>query len=91
MSMIGKQKHLGAVIFNGEYPPGVFFSEKHKILRPLIFFSVNFFPYKLETPYSLKFQWRHNDSRILIGPAVDGSVWDLVKYEREFPAVGFHN
>ena len=27
----------GVVIFNGEYPPGVFSSEKPKILRPLIF------------------------------------------------------
>ena len=27
----------GAVIFNGEYPPGLFFSEKPKILRSLIF------------------------------------------------------
>ena len=27
----------GVVIFNGEYPPGVFSSENHKILWPLIF------------------------------------------------------
>ena len=37
-------KELGAVIFNGEYPPGVFSSENPKILRHL------FFPYKLDTP-----------------------------------------
>ena len=32
-----KTRSKGVVIFNGEYPPGVFSSEKPKILRPLIF------------------------------------------------------
>ena len=46
----------------GEYPPGVFSSEKPKNLRPLIFIGVNFetpyfFPYKFDTPYfTEKFQ-----------------------------------
>ena len=66
-------------IINGEYPPGVFFSEKPKILRPLIFLRVNFetpyfFPNKFDTPYFIwKFQnplfrWYIISDPLFLGP-----------------------
>ena len=44
--------YKGEVIFKGEYPPGVFSSEKSKILRPLIYFGVDF-----ETPYFFPYKF----------------------------------
>ena len=72
----------GAVINNGEYPPGVFFPKRSKNLRPLKLPGENFrtpyfHPQKFNTPYSAsKFKTPYFPSQ---------------KFNTPYPTSKFHN
>ena len=83
-------KIRGRSLLMGNNRPECFSQKSPKFWDPL------FFPYKFETPYfPSNFSGAIMVRKFLLAlrhcPAVGPSVWDLDIYEREFPAVGFHD